>query len=243
MTAAQPTIIATSIGFRGAEGNPGDISAGPAYQHAARLARAGDHPRLCIIGTAVGDSPAWLSTFYGAFGRLGMRVTHLALFPMPNVPDVAGHLGDQDIIWVAGGSVANLLALWRLHGLDQVLADCWAAGVVLMGVSAGSLCWHAGGTTDSFGPQLRPVTNGLGFLPYSNSPHYDAEAQRRPLAQQLIADGTLPDGFATDNGAGLVFYGTDLHEAITEDPGAQAYSITRTANGEITEAALPTRLL
>ncbi len=81
-----------------------------------------------------------------------MRVSHLALFPMPSVADMAGHLGSQDIIWVAGGSTANLLALWRLHGLDQILADCWAAGVVLMGVSAGSLCWHLGGTTDSFGP-------------------------------------------------------------------------------------------
>jgi peptidase E len=243
VTAAQPTIVATSIGFRGSEANPGDITAGPAYAHAARLARAGEHPRLCIIGTALGDHPAYLTSFYAAFGRLGMNVTHLALFPMPSVPDVAEHLGAQDIIWVAGGSTANLLAVWRVHGLDQILADCWAAGVVLMGVSAGSLCWHVGGTTDSFGPELQPVTNGLGWLPYSNSPHYDAEAQRRPLAQRLIADGTLPDGYATDNGAGLVFYGTDLHEAITEDAGALAYTITRTANGEVTEKPLPTRLL
>jgi hypothetical protein len=243
VTAAQPTIVATSIGFRGSEANPGDITAGPAYAHAARLARAGEHPRLCIIGTALGDHPAYLTSFYAAFGRLGMNVTHLALFPMPSVPDVAEHLGAQDIIWVAGGSTANLLAVWRVHGLDQILADCWAAGVVLMGVSAGSLCWHVGGTTDSFGPELQPVTNGLGWLPYSNSPHYDAEPQRRPLAQRLIADGTLPDGYATDNGAGLVFYGTDLHEAITEDAGALAYSITRTANGEVTEKPLPTRLL
>jgi peptidase E len=243
MTAAQPTIVATSIGFTGTPGNPGDITAGPAYQHAARLARAGEHPRLCIIGTALGDDPAYLTAFYSAFGRLGMSVTHLALFPMPNIPDMAEHLGGQDIIWVAGGSTANLLALWRLHGLDQILADCWAAGVVLMGVSAGSLCWHVGGTTDSFGPELRPVTDALGFLPYSNSPHYDAEAQRRPLAHRLIGDGTLPDGFATDNGAGLVFYGTDLHGAITENPNALAYSLTRTGSGEVTEKPLPTRVL
>ncbi|MGH3277284.1 MAG: Type 1 glutamine amidotransferase-like domain-containing protein [Streptosporangiaceae bacterium] len=243
MTAAQPTIIATSIGFRGSAGNPGGLTAGPAYVHAARLARAGTAPRLCIIGTALGDNPAHLAGFYSAFGRLGMNVTHLALFPMPNVPDVAEHLGSQDIIWVAGGSTANLLALWRLHGLDKILAGCWAAGVVLMGVSAGSICWNIGGTTDSFGPELRPVTNALGFLPYSNNPHYDAEEQRRPLAQRLVAVGTLPDGFATANGAGLVFYGTDLHEAIAEDQGALAYSLSRTADGEVTEIALPTRVL
>ena len=243
MTAAQPTIIATSIGFHGTDSNPDGFTAGPAYEHAARLARAGPRPRLCVIATAVGDAAAHLAAYYSAFGRLDMQVSHLALFPMPNVADLAGHLGSQDIIWVAGGSTANLLALWRLHGLDTILADCWAAGVVLMGVSAGSICWHAGGTTDSFGLELRPVTNGLGFLPYSNSPHYDSEDQRRPLTQRLIADGTLPDGYATDNGAGLVFYGTELHEAITQERGKLAYRVSREPDGTIAETPLPTRLL
>jgi hypothetical protein len=112
-----------------------------------------------------------------------------------------------------------------------------------MGVSAGSLCWHLGGTTDSFGPALRPVTNALGFLPYSNSPHYDNEPQRRPLTQRLIADGTLPGGYATDDGTGLVFFGQELHEAITENEGKSAYSITRADDGTAVETALPTRLL
>ena len=128
---------------------------------------------------------------------------------MPNVPDMRAHLLAQDVIWVGGGSTANLLALWRLHGLDVILRECWEAGVVLKGVSAGSLCWHVGGTTDSFGPTLRPVTDGLAFLPYSNSPHHDAEEQRRPLIHRLIAEGALPDGYATENGTGLVFFGTD----------------------------------
>ena len=146
---------------------------------------------------------------------------------MPNVPDMRAHLLAQDVIWVGGGSTANLLALWRLHGLDVVLRECWEAGVVLKGVSAGSLCWHVGGTTDSFGPTLVPVTNGLGFLPWSNSPHHDAEEQRRPLIHRLIADGTLPDGYATENGTGLVFFGTELVDAFTEVEGKLAYSLTR----------------
>ena len=128
---------------------------------------------------------------------------------------------------MGGGSTANLLALWRLHGLDVILRECWEAGVVLKGVSAGSLCWHVGGTTDSFGPDLRPVTDGLGFLPYSNSPHHDAEEQRRPLVHRLIAEGTLPDGYATENGTGLVFFGTELQEAFTEEDGKVAYSLDR----------------
>ena len=242
MPAAQPTIIATSIGFRPDGPDMWNVRPGPAYLHAAKLARAGRHPRLCIIGTAVGDNPAWLSALHHAFSKLDMVVSHLDLFPMPNVSDIEQHLSGQDVLWVAGGSTANLLALWRLHGLPETLRTAWQAGVVLMGVSAGSVCWHVGGTTDSFGLPLRPLTDGLGFLPYSNSPHHDAEAQRRPLIHRLIADGTLPDGYATDNEAGLVYYGTDLHEAISEKPGALAYQITRCSDRAV-ETALPTRVL
>jgi hypothetical protein len=243
VTAAQPTIIATSIGLQHSPTGPWEGAAGPVYELAARLARAGKHPRLCIIPTAMGDNPGLLSALHAAFGRMDMLVSHLSLFPMPSIGDIREHLLSQDIIWVPGGSTANLLALWRLHGLDAILADCWAAGVVLMGVSAGSICWHAGGTTDSFGLPLQPVTDALAFLPYSNSPHYDAEPERRPLTQRLIADGVLPDGYATDNGTGLVFYGLELHEAVTEVPGASAYSISRGSGGQAVEKALPTRLL
>ncbi len=161
---------------------------------------------------------------------------------MPNVPDVRAHLLAQDVIWVGGGSTANLLALWRLHGLDTSCASAGRPGSCSKGVSAGSLCWHVGGTTDSFGPTLRPVTNGLAFLPWSNSPHHDAEEQRRPLIHRLIAEGTLPDGYATENGTGLVFFGTELDSAFTEVEGKLAYSLTR--EGDATrEVALETRLL
>ncbi|MGH3473090.1 MAG: Type 1 glutamine amidotransferase-like domain-containing protein [Nocardioidaceae bacterium] len=240
MTAPQPTILATSIGFDADGADMWNFRPGPAYTLAAQLARAGRHPRLCIIGTAVGDSPMWLSAMHHAFSKLDMLVSHLDLFPMPNHEDMAGHLGAQDVIWVSGGSTANLLALWRLHGLDSILHDVWQSGVVLMGVSAGSLCWHVGGTTDSFGLPLRPVTDALGFLPYSNSPHHDAEPGRRPLIHGLIADGTLPDGYATDNGTGLIYHGTDLHEAISVQDGAFAYEIHRDGDSAI-ETALPTR--
>jgi peptidase E len=242
MTARTPTIVATSIGFWPAGHGPMDFRLGPSYAYAATLARAADSPRVCLVSTAVGDAPEWLAAMYSAFGRAGWRPSHLALFPEPNVPDITEHLLAQDLVWVTGGSVANLLALWRLHGVDWAMRAAWEAGVVLMGVSAGSLCWFTGGTTDSFGLPLRPVINGLGFLPYSNSPHHDAEEQRRPLIHRLIADGTLPDGYATENGTGLVFFGTQLVDAFTEVEGKLAYSLTR--EGAVTrEAALETRLL
>jgi peptidase E len=242
VSASHPTILATSVGFQPDGADMWNIRPGPAYSLAASLARAGSHPRLCIVATAVGDNPMWLSTLHHAFSKLDMIVSHLDLFPMPNVDDVEDHLSRQDVIWVSGGSTANLLALWRLHGLDTILRHAWQAGTVLMGVSAGSICWHLGGTTDSFGLPLQPITNALGFLPYSNSPHHDAEPERRPLIHRLVGDGTLPPGYATDNGAGLVYRGTDLHEAITEKAGALAYEIDRVGD-TARETPLPTREL
>jgi peptidase E len=114
---------------------------------------------------------------------------------------------------------------------------------VLMGVSAGSVCWFEGGTTDSFGLPLRPVTDGLGFLPYSNSPHHDHEEQRRPTIHRLIGDGTLPDGYASDDGTGLVFEGAELVDCVTETEGATTWQLTRRPDGTVSEVALPTRLL
>ncbi|HUC05867.1 MAG TPA: peptidase E [Acidimicrobiales bacterium] len=242
MAARQPTIIATSIGFQALGPDPRNIRPGPSYLLAAELARAGAHPRVCILTTALGDDDTRLAAVHNAFAKVGMVSSHLALFPMPNVGDIRSHLLAQDVIWVSGGSTANLLALWRLHGLDVVLRECWEAGVVLKGASAGSLCWHIGGTTDSFGPELRPVLDGLAFLPYSNSPHHDAEPQRRPAIHALIAQGVLPDGFATEDGTGLVYFGTEVHEAITEVPDKTAYSLERRGD-RVVETALPTRLL
>lgn len=242
MSAPQPTIIATSIGFQADGPDPQNLRPGPTFQLAAELSGAGDHPRLCIIPTALGDDASRLAAMHNALAKLGIISSHLALFPMPNVTDMRSHLLAHDVIWVSGGSTANLLALWRLHGLDSILRECWAAGVVLGGVSAGSLCWHVGGTTDSFGLPLQVVTDGLGFLPYSNSPHHDAEPERRPLIHRLIAEGVLPDGYATENGTGLVFFGTDFHEAFTEVPGKTAYSLVL-QDGTTVETAMPTRLL
>jgi peptidase E len=135
------------------------------------------------------------------------------------------------MLWVDGGSVANLLAVWRVHDLDVMLRDGWERGIVLAGVSAGSVCWHVGGTTDAFGVELRPVSNGLGFLPYSNGVHYDSEERRRPLFHKLIADGTLPEGYATDNLVALHYVDDTLHKVIAETSGKYAYHVARTSSG------------
>jgi peptidase E len=238
MAADAPTIVATSGGLR--RGRRTDIAFGPLLLHAIDLSGVeGRRPRLCHLGTAGGDQRAWNALVDEAGRVAGVDVAHLNLFPMPSVDDMTSFLLDQDVVWVGGGSVANLLALWRLHGLDQAFAAVWESGVVLGGVSAGSICWHIGGTTDSFGPDLRPVTNGLGLLPYANGVHYDSEARRRPLFERMVADGTLPDGYATDDGVGLVYRGTTLVEAVTEVRGKGAYRVTRVGMAAVEERIEP----
>jgi peptidase E len=243
MPATAPTILATSIGFDSRGRGPYDWAPGPVFALAAELAGAPEQPRLCYLGTATGDDPVRVAGVYGAFAGSAVRVSHLSLFPMPTVADVRAHLLAQDVVWVGGGSVANLLAVWRVHGLDEVLTECWRAGVVLGGVSAGSLCWHVGGTTDSYGPDLRPVTNGLGLIPTSNGVHYDSEEQRRPLYHRLVADGTLPAGHATDDGVGLVYRGTAVVEAVADRPGKAAYRVERGPDGAAVETRIEPRRL
>jgi peptidase E len=237
-----PTILATSGGMRW--GRRTDLEFAPLVHHAVELSGAhGRRPRLCHLGTAAGDQRASNARLDEAARVAGFELSHLNLFPMPAVDDPLAHLLDQDVVWVGGGSVANLLAVWRVHGLDTVFRQVWDSGVVLGGVSAGSLCWHTGGTTDSFGPDLRAVTDGLGFLPYSNGVHYDSEDQRRPLYHRLVADGTLSAGYATDDGVGLVYRGTELAEVVTEQRDKAAYRVEPGPDGTAVESRLEPRVL
>jgi peptidase E len=186
-----------------------------------------ERPNVCLVNTAMGDDARMTLFGYEAFGDYDVQLSHLELFTMPNVPDPRAHLLAQDLIYVGGGSSANLLAVWRAHGIDEVMREAWDAGIVLAGTSAGSICWFEGGTTDSFGLDLRPLTNGLAFIPASNTPHYDSEERRRPLYQRLVREGALSPGWAADDSVGLVFEGTDLAEAITYRPGAKAWRVER----------------
>jgi peptidase E len=173
----------------------------------------------------MGDDKAVLHYITEEAQERGLAASHLSLFPMPNVDDVTAHLLGQDVVWVFGGSVAGLLTVWRLHGVDTALRTAWRAGVVLTGISAGSICWHVGGTTDSFGPQLRSVTDGLGFVPYANGVHYDSEDQRRPLLHKLVGQGVLPAAYATDDGAGVLYRGTEFVKVVAENNSAAAYFV------------------
>jgi len=195
-----------------------------------------DRPRVLFILTASGDDPQYLAAMYSALADTDCDVDHLALFPQPNRP-VDEAIDKADVIWVGGGSVANLLALWRLHGVDTALHRAWESGTILGGVSAGSICWHVGGPTDSFGKELAPITDALGFLPYGNGVHYDSEEQRRPLLHELVSSGTLPESYATDDRVAIVYRGTEPVEVITDvpDTDAAAYRVTIGEDGVVEE--------
>jgi peptidase E len=201
--------------------------------------------RLCYIPTAVGDRQDAIDHYSTQFAeRDDIEFSFLRLFSQPNVPDIRAHLLNQDVILVEGGSVVNLVAVWRAHGLPEILRECWEAGVVLTGTSAGSLCWHVGGPTDSFRDNLDPFTGGLAFLPYSNGVHDDLDDQpRRAAFRELVAHGKLPAGYATEDGVGLLYAGTELLEAVTILPGRHAWYVTPDGSGGYAEQAVVPRLL
>jgi len=156
--------------------------------------------------------------------ELDADVTHLSFYPWPPA-DLRALALAHDVILVAGGSTSNLLAVWRVHGFDLVLREAWEAGVVLCGWSAGMICWFEAGVTDSFGPQLEGLRDGLGFLPGSACPHYDGEELRRPRYRQLVRDG-FPPGIALDDGAGAHYRGTELEAVLVSSPAAAGYRVT-----------------
>ncbi len=196
-------------------------------------------PRVCFVPTASGDSEESIELFHRAFGDDRCDASHLSLF-RERPADLRRFLLDQDVIYVGGGNTFNLLALWRAHGLVEVMREAWEAGVVLSGLSAGSLCWFECGVTDSFGP-LRPLCDGLGLLPGSHCPHYDGEPERRPAYHRFVADG-LPGGVAADDGVGLHYVGTELFGAVTSRPGARAYRV-EPVDGRVVETAIAARPL
>jgi peptidase E len=233
------------------EPRPGERGNRPLLEHVLAIGaarRVAEGPvRLCYLPTAVGDDPAAVSAYQRVFGgRDDVVLSVLRFFPQPSLPDVRTHLLTQDVILVEGGSVVNLMAVWRAHGLPAVLRECWEAGVVLAGPSAGSLCWHVGGPTDAWSPEgsseLAPFTDGLGLLPHSNGVHDDmADQPRRAVYRSLVAAGELPAGYATEDGVGLHYVGTELAEAVTVRPGAHAYQLRPDGAGGCLERPLPAR--
>jgi dipeptidase E len=194
-------------------------------------------PKLCLLPTAGGDSEHQIRRFYETFGDRLCEPSHISLFRLGRHPvPLREHLLAQDAVYVGGGSMVNLLAIWRAQGLNAILREAWENGTVLAGLSAGSMCWFQYGVTTSSGAPA-PVP-GLGFLPGSNSVHNDSEPARRPVYLEAVKTGAIPPGWAVDDGAALIFTQTHLTEVVTARHIARAFTVTPEG-----EKPLPVRLL
>jgi peptidase E len=197
-----------------------------------------DRPRVCFIPTASGDDAGYTLGFYQAYSGYGCDPHVLNLFNR-EVADIRSFLLGMDLIYVGGGNTANLLAVWRLHGVDAALGEAWHEGIVLCGLSAGANCWFEASTTDSFLlGDADPLLDGVGFLEGSFCPHYSSEPQRRAAYLKLVGTGGLPAGYACEDGSAVHFVGTDFHSAFSVDGDAAAYRVTRDGDRAV-ERPLP----
>jgi peptidase E len=178
-------------------------------------------PRICFLPTASGDADHYIVRFYRAFNSSRCEPSHISLFRRDEgAADIHEHLLGSDIIYVGGGSVISLLGTWRAHGLDRTLRQAWERGVVMCGVSAGSLCWFTSAVSAFHGRTER--VDGLGLLPWSNCVHFDGEPTREQGFTRMLEDG-MCDGFAAEDGAALHFRGLRLARVVSSRPGARAF--------------------
>jgi dipeptidase E len=200
-------------------------------------------PKVLYVPTATGDNDRGVSNFYRQFPAHSFEPRDLALFAR-TVDDLGGFVLGQDLVLVPGGNTANMLAIWRVHGVDAILREAWEAGVILAGGSAGANCWFEASTTDSFlMGRADALPDGLGFVSGSFCPHYDSEPARQPEFCRLVGDGVLPDGVACDDLASAHVVGTEIAEFLGSDGRAGAYRIARDGDGGATQTRLEVRRL
>ncbi|MFB8439733.1 Type 1 glutamine amidotransferase-like domain-containing protein [Streptomyces niveus] len=182
-------------------------------------------PKVCFVPTASGDAPAYIERFLTAFESRACEPSVLPLFQRELDDDgLRAFLLSQDVVYVGGGNTANLLAVWRTHGVDRLLREAYDGGTLMCGISAGANCWGEGSHTDSFGP-LTFLPDGLGLLAGSVCPHYDSEPGRRPSYRKAVGTGMLPAGWAVDDGVGALFEDGLLTETVTRVPEAVLYRV------------------
>jgi dipeptidase E len=233
----QPTILA--LGGGGFTMEPEN----PALDEFILTLAGRREPRILFLPTASGDAAAQVAAFHHTFDDRPCLTTVLSIFRLGETGGVPLRdlLLAQDIIYVGGGSMRSLLAVWREYELDRHLADAWRAGVVLAGLSAGAMCWFEGGVTRSTGVP-EPV-RGLGLLPGALTVHADGDPTRVPVFEAAIRDGRLPAGWAADDGAGLLFRGTRLERMVSSRPKAGVVAVRRSADGDLERTALEVELL
>ncbi|GAB6992020.1 Type 1 glutamine amidotransferase-like domain-containing protein [Paenibacillus pini] len=189
-------------------------------------------PKVCFIPTASGDAEGYIEGFYQAFEKHSCVPSHLSLFNLPTA-DLEDYILDKDIIYVGGGNTTSLLALWRHWELDKYLQKAWEQGVILSGLSAGSLCWFEEGVSDCI-PGQSVVINGLGLVKGSHSPHYDNDPMYRREYHRLLLEGQICSGIAASDGVAIHYIDDHIQKIVSSRPDARAYEV-ECIHGEIRE--------
>jgi dipeptidase E len=198
-------------------------------------------PRILFLPTASGDTTSQINAFYARYGGRECAPAHVSLFRLGELDRPLEEIVlAQDIVYVSGGSMRNLLAIWRAHGLDELLTRAWKSGIVLAGLSAGAMCWFEGGITCSGGSP--EAIGGLGLLKGSFTVHADGEPERLPAWLASVRSGALPGGWAADDGVGLLFRADALERVVSSRPGAGAQRVDALA-GELVRHRLEPELL
>ncbi len=202
-----------------------------------------EDPKVCFIPTATGDSLVSISNWFTSCEDIPIRPFVLKTFinSYDTKKTFEELLMGMDAVVVGGGNTLNMMAIWKAQGVDLALRKAYDSGVVMSGGSAGSLCWFQSGTTDSRPIKLSKV-DCLGWIKGSHCPHYDAEASRRPLYQELIKKGELPPGYACDNNAGIYFENEQFVKAIALNSTSKSYYVDM-VGGQISEKALNMEIL
>ena len=149
------------------------------------------NPAVLFLGTATGDDPGYIVSFYETFNSARCRPRHLNLFNREH-DDITELMIGADVVHVGGGNTANMLDVWQPPGGRPAPPPGAGSRRGPDGWSAGGICWFEGGTTDSWGPTLQVLREGLGMVKGSFCPHYDSGEQRRPLFHAALREGVAP---------------------------------------------------
>jgi len=210
-------------------------------QYVADLTKK-ENPRICYLPTGSGDNPDNIKYWENICNTLQLDTIILKVWVSSSEKNQSFEeiLLNSDAIVVGGGNTLNMLGIWKAQGIDNILEKALKNGIILSGGSAGSICWFQNGISDSR-PINLSIVKGLGFLPYSNCPHYSQES-RKILYHQMIKDGKMNSGYATDELAGILFKKRRAVKFISQSDIHNSYFVNL-EKGEIKETKLKSEIL
>ena len=199
-------------------------------------------PRICFLPTASGDGRDQTTRFHERFSGWPCEPSVLSLFHLGRDRiDPRAHLLAQDAIYVGGGSMRNMLAVWREHGVDEAMRSAWERGIVLAGLSAGAMCWFESGITMSGGAP-RPAA-GLGLVEGSLSVHLDGEPERLPAYREAVGRGACRRGSRSTTAPPCWCAGPRSVTCVSSRPGARVLRVEADGEGGTVERPVSVRVL